>query len=90
MGSQLPFFFPQPFMPPILGAGLAAPIKGGLAAFIDLTRGSQKRGPKECVTDPTKPAKKRRAPRKHVHIVELDDTKDDVELLKNACHWKDH
>ena len=23
-------------------------------------------------------------------IVNLDDTKDDVELMKNAGHWKDH
>ena len=74
-------------MPPILGVGFAAPTEGGPAASIDLTRGSQKRG---SVTDSAKPVKKRRGPRKPVHIVELDDATDDVEITKNACCWKDH
>ena len=25
-----------------------------------------------------------------MEIVELDDTKDDLDLQKSGCHWKDH
>jgi hypothetical protein len=58
--------------------------------MIDLTEGSQKRPSIECVAEQSKPVKKKRAPRKKVEIVELDDTKDDVDMVKNAGHWKDH
>jgi hypothetical protein len=57
---------------------------------IDLTNGSQKRPSIVSGAEQSKPNKKKRAPRKKVEIVELDDMKDDVDLLKNAGHWKDH
>lgn len=42
------------------------------------------------MTEQSKPTKKRRVSRKNAEIVELDDVKEDVELLKNAGQWKDH
>lgn len=69
------------------GLGLGLPPKA--LPTIDLTEGSQKRVSPELVGDQSQPNKKRRAPKKKPKIVELDDAKDEVELLKNAHHWKD-
>ena len=77
-------------MPPIPGFGSPNPTQGTPSATIDLTEGSQKRGPQQTVLDHFKSNKKRRTPRKKLEIVKLDDAKEDVELLKNAHHWKDH
>ncbi len=76
-------------MPPILGFAFPAPAHATPSATIDLTQGSQKRGPQKPVIDLSKPIKKKRAPRKKADIVDLDK-KEDVDLLKNGCHWKDH
>ena len=76
-------------MPPIPGYGFNAPAQGTPSATIDLTEESPKRCPQESVIDHSKAIKKK-APRKKPEIVELDDAKDDVELLKHAHHWKDH
>ena len=77
-------------MPPVPGVGFAAPAQGIPSATIDFTEGSQKRGSQECVTDQSKSNKKRRGHWKKTDIVELDDAKEEVELLKNIGHWKDH
>ena len=90
MGNHVPFAFPHPFMPQSIVGGFAPPPPVNPAVTIDLTDGSQKRPSIECVGEQSKPNKKKRAPRKKVDIVNLDDTKDDVELMKNAGHWKDH
>jgi hypothetical protein len=84
------FVFPHPFMPPAVVGGFAPPPQVTPAVTIDLTEGSQKRPSIECVAEQSKPNKKKKTPRKKVEIVELDDTKDDVDLLRNAGHWKDH
>ena len=59
-------------------------------SLVDLTGMSQKQPSEDCVTEQTKPTKKRRAPCKKLEIVHLDDSKDDVDLQKNIGHWKDH
>ena len=89
-GNPMPFLYPHSFMPPIPGFGFGGAPKASPSATTDLTDVSLKRGPKESVIDLSKSIKKRRAPRKKVEVVELDDTKDDVDLHKNSCHWKDH
>ena len=89
-GSQLPFLYPHSYMPSIPGFGFVAPAQSSPSGTIDLKEGSPKRGPQDPVIDHSKSAKKRRAPRKKPEIVELDDAKDDVKLLKTAHHWKDH
>ena len=89
-GNQLPFLYPNSFMPPLQRMGFMASGHGYPNATIDLTEGSQKQGPDQVVTDQTKPTKKRRITRKKMEIVELDDAKDDVDPLKNGGHWKDH
>ena len=86
----MPFLYCHSFMPPIPRFGFGAPAQGTPSATTDLTEGSQKRGPQESVIDLSNSNKKRRAPRKKAEIVELDDNKDDLDLLKNSCHWKDH
>jgi hypothetical protein len=60
------------------------------AVTIDLSEGSQKRPSNGGIAEKSKPNKKKRAPRKKVEVVELDDTKDDADLCKNTGHWKDH
>jgi hypothetical protein len=55
-----------------------------------LSESPQKRGPQEKLTNPPKTAKKRKAVKKKPEIVELDDGKEDVELVKNIGPWKDH
>lgn len=87
--NQMAFMFPHSFMPHVHGVGFP-PVQGSPAATIDLTEGSQKRGPQECLTDQSKSAKKRRGLKKKTEVVELDDTKEEVELLKHAGPWKDH
>ena len=77
-------------MPPIQGLEFAAVAPGNPSATVDLTEGSQKRGPQESVTDHSKSNKKQRGPWKITEIIELDDAKEDVELLTNVGHWKDH
>jgi hypothetical protein len=81
---------PHSFMPPIQGLEFAAVAPGNPSATVDLTEGSQKRGPQESVTDHSKSNKKQRGPWKITEIIELDDAKEDVELLTNVGHWKDH
>ena len=88
--NQLPFLYSQSYMPPIPGYGFTPPPQGTPSATIDLTEESPKRGPQDSVLDHSKSMKKKRAPRKKPDIVELDDAKDDVELLKHGHHWKDH
>jgi hypothetical protein len=88
--NQMPFLYPHSYMPPIPGFGFGAPTQGSPSVTIDLTEGSQKRGPQGSVNDRPQPIKKKRATKKKPEIVHLDDAKDDVDLLKNAHHWKDH
>ena len=88
--NQLPFLYSHSYMPPIPPYGFSAPAQGTPSATIDLTEGSPKRGPLDSVTDHSKSIKKKRAPRKKPDIIELDDAKEDVELLKHAHHWKEH
>jgi hypothetical protein len=45
-GNQMPFLYPHSYMPPIPGFGFGAPAQGSPSVPIDLTEGSQKRGPK--------------------------------------------
>ena len=52
--------------------------------------GAPTQGTSSATIDHSKSIKKKRAPRKKPEIIELDDAKDDVELLKHAHHWKDH
>ena len=92
-GNHMPFLYPHSFMPPILAFGFRPPAHVGPSATTDPTEAFQKRGPQESVKSPPHPPnsnKKRRAVRKKPEIVELDDIKDDLETLKNSCHWKDH
>ena len=85
-GNHLSFLYSHSFMPPIPGFGFGAPPQCTPTATIDLTEGSQKRGPQDSVIDLSKSNKKRRALRKKADIVDLDDKKEDADLLKNACH----
>lgn len=86
----MPILFPQSFMPPVQGVGFTPPPLNAPAATIDMTPWSQKRGSHECITYPSKSTKKRRGTRKKPKIVELDDAKDKVDVLKSRGHWKDH
>ena len=79
--NQMPYLFPHSFMPHVPGIGFLHPAHGNANATIDLSEGPHKRGPHECVTNQSKPAKKRK---------KLDDSKEDVELSKNIGPWKDH
>ena len=90
MGSQLPFLYHHPFMSATAAPGFAPPAHNHRAFPIDLTGGSQKQTPEECVTDQSKATKKRRIQRKKPEIVELDDLNDEGEVQKNVGHWKDH
>ena len=83
----MPILYPHSYMPPIPGFGYGVPPQGPLVATIDLTEGSQKRGPQDFGIDHSKSNKKKRVVRKKPEIVELDD---DVDLLKSGHHWKDH
>ena len=88
--NQLPFLYSQSYRPPIPRYGFIAPVQGTTSATIDLTEESPKRSPQDSVLDHSKSIKKKKAPRKKPDIVELDDAKEDVDLLKHAHHWKDH
>ena len=77
-------------MPPVPTFGFGPPAEGTPSATTDLTEGSQKKGTQESVIDLSKKIKKRRAPKKKAEVVILDNNKNDVDLLKNSCHWKDH
>ena len=80
-GVHMPFLFPQSFTPPISGVG---------ASSVEFVGGSHKRSPEHSPAEKPKPAKKRRAPRSKIEVVDLGDTKDDVEVVKHGGHWKDH
>ena len=88
--NQMPFLFPHSFMPHVPSIGFPHPAHGNPNATIDLLEGPHKRGPNECVTNQSKPAKKCKNPKKKLEIVELDDGIKDVELSKNIEAWKDH
>lgn len=88
--NHMQFFYPHSFMPPIPRFGFGAPVQGTPSTTTDLTEGSQKRGPQESVIDLSNTKKKRRAPRKKAEIVEFDDNKENLDILKNSCHWRDH
>ena len=90
VGNQPPFMFSHPFMPSALGGAFASPTHIIPNATINLTKDTQKRASQECITDQSKPSERQRGPRKKSEIVELEDAKEDVELLKSAGHWKDH
>ena len=85
-GGQMPFLFPHSFMPRLPAVGLAPPVQGDA----EVAAGSQKRSSQECATDQSKSTKKRRVAQKKQEVVELDDVKDEVEVLKSGGHWKDH
>ena len=89
-GNPMPFLYPHGFIPPIPGFGFRSPPQGSSSTTTNLTEGSQKRAVKESVIDLSTPPKKKRASRKKKEIIQLDDTKHDLDLLKNSCHWKDH
>ena len=89
-GNQMPFLFSHIYMLQIPRHGFNAPTQGTPNATIDLTEESPKRGPLDSMVDHSKSIKKKKVPRKKPEIVELDDAKEDVELLKHAHHWKDH
>lgn len=90
MGSQMPFMFPHPFMPPPGGHGFSPTAHNIRTPPIDLTGVSQKQAPEECVTQQSKPKKKRRVQKKKPDIVVLDDLNDEGDVQKNIGHWKDH
>jgi hypothetical protein len=92
MRGQLPFLFHHPFMTPNVTPGFAPPTHDIPTSPIDLTGGSHKQAPEECITGQSKPpAKKRkRIQKKKPKIVELDDIKDEGDVQKNIGHWKDH
>ena len=83
-GPQMPFLFPHAFMPPLHGGGLAPPVVGTVRGNAEFAACSQKPIPQECAT------KKRRVVRKKPEIVELDNVKDEMDVVKSAGPWKDH
>ena len=66
-------------MPHAPGIGFSPPL-ANTTPTIDLTEVPQK----------SKPAKKRMVVKEKPVIVELDDGKEDVDLIKNIGPWKDH
>ena len=89
-GRQMSFLYPHSFMPLPLGVGFAPPVHGAGSGIAEFTVASQKRSSQECDTYQSKSIKKRRVARKKLEIVELDDVKDEVEVLNSVGHWKDH
>ena len=77
-------------MPASSGAAFTSPTRVIPNATIDLTEDTKKRAPQECLTEQSNPTKRRRGKGKKPVIVDLDDAKEDVELIKNAGHWRDH
>ena len=89
-GVQMPFLFPQSFMLPLPGMGFPHAGHGSANAPVDLTDGSHKLDSPESVAEHSKSAKKRRVARKKPVIIQLDDVKEEVDVVKTAGHWKDH
>ena len=71
-------------MPPLHGGGFAPPVVGAVRGNAEFVACSQKPIPQECAT------KKRRVVRKKPDIVELDNVKDEVDVVKSVGPWKDH
>ena len=88
--NQMPFLFPHSFMPHVPGMGFPPTAHGNAPPVIDLSESPQRRGSQDGVTNQSKTAKKRKIVKKKPEIVELDDGKEDVELVKNIGPWKDH
>jgi hypothetical protein len=82
----LKYRFPQSFMPSLPGMGFPPPAHGGPNAPVDLTAGSHKRELPECVAEQSKSTKKRRVARKKPKIIQLDDVKDEVDVVKSGGH----
>jgi hypothetical protein len=61
-------------------------MQGATSGMADFAQASQKRSSQVH----SKPIKRKRVVRKKPEIVELDDEKDEVEVVKPAAHWKDH
>ena len=89
-GVQMPFLFPQSFMPPLPGMGFPLASHGSPNAPVDLTPGSPKPDLSEFVVDQLKSTKKRRVGRKNPEIIQLDNVNDEVDVVKSGGHWKDH
>ena len=90
MGNQMPYLIPHPFIPASSPPTFTSPTCAIPNPTIDLTEDSHKRPSQESVVEKPKPAKKKRVIRKKSEIVDLVDTKDDVDLMKTGGHWKDH
>lgn len=88
--THMPFLFQQPFMPFLPSMGISPATQGNLCAPVDLTAGSHKRDSLECVPEQSKPTKKRRVAQKKPEIIQLDDVKDEIDVVKSGGHWKDH
>ena len=82
IGSQIPFVYPHSFMP-------RPPVHGHFSDIAEISA-SQMRSSQDFGSNQSKSTKKRRVARKKPEIVELDDVKDEAEVLKTAGHWKDH
>ena len=89
-GVQMPFLFPQFFMPPLPGLGLPLASHGSPNKPMDLTADSHKHDLPESVAEQSKATKKRRVARKKPEIIQLDDGKEEVDVVKSGGHWKDH
>ena len=88
--GQMPFLFPHAFMPPLHGVGFAPPVQGTVSGNAELPACSQKPTSQECAIDQSKTTKKRRLARKKPEIIELDNVKDEVNVVKSVGPWKDH
>ena len=89
-GVQMPFLFPQSFRPPLPGMGFPHGGHGSPNAPVDLTGGTHNINSPERVAEQSKSAKKRRVARKKPEIIQLDDVKDEVDVVKSGGLWKDH
>ena len=83
-------YIPIPICLQFQGLGLVLPPKALLPPQLITRVVHQSDAPKiPSLTTPCQP-RNGEPPRKKPEIVELDDSKDDVEVLKNAHHWRDH
>ena len=73
-------------MPSPIGMGFSPATQGSPGAPMDLTTSSHKHDSLECVAEQSKPAKKQRVVRKEPEIIQLDDVKDDVDIIKGDGH----
>ena len=89
-GGQMPFLFPHAFMPPLQGVGGTPPVQGTITGHPEFAACSQRPTSQECAIDESKSTKKPRVVRKKPEIVELDNVKDEVDVVKSAGPWKDH